>query len=513
MKFGSFLASHARVMGAKDAVVCQGSRLTFAELEASSNRIARALRQQGVAVGDRLAVYLPNGIEFVQAFIGITKAGALVVPINLPLSAPEIAHMLSDCTPRAIFINEQTQAMYGRATHELPGSAPILRIGCDESCPADFRLAEIASQGDSTPLDIPFDADACMVAYTSGTTGRAKGVVLTQSNYLFVNGYLNGYYWGLNAQDRQICTTPLAHRTGMARMMNMILHGSTLIAMPYFNAQEAARLVREERITVFGMVPTVARMMLPEVEACPEDFASVRVMLATGEAFPLEVKRRLHEALPQVRIYSFYAMTEAGAITNLDASEQFTHPTSVGRPWPGVDVKLIGSDGGEVAAGEVGEIWVRSGMPGYFSSMREYYRRPEATAEILVDGWVVTGDMGRFDADGYLYLVDRKKDMVLSGGYNIYSMEVELALQSHPAVAHAAVIGVPDPVFGESVAAYVELNSGAAIDAQALIDHCRERIASYKKPKYVIFVRALPRTGTGKVMKGVLREQFRNQAH
>jgi long-chain acyl-CoA synthetase len=249
--------------------------------------------------------------------------------------------------------------------------------------------------------------------------------------------------------------------------------------------------------------------MLSEVEAQPGDFATLRIALVTGEAFPLDVKRRLSDALPQVRFYSFYAMTEAGAIAWLDSDEQFSHPTSVGRAWPGVDVKLVDNDSAEVATGEVGEIWVRSGQPGYFSTMREYFERPEDTAKTLRNGWVATGDMGRFDEDGYLYLMDRKKDMVLSGGYNIYSKEVELAIQSLPAVRDVAVIGVPDPMFGEAVAAYVELNDGARLDAQEVIAHCRESIASYKKPKHVFFVAALPRNSTGKVLKNQLRELYR----
>lgn len=497
MKFGSTLAAHALRTPDKDAVVCNGVRLSFRALDESTSRIAQGLRAAGVQVGDRVAVYLPNSIEFVQAFIGAIKAGALVVPVNLPLSMPEVAHILSDCEPRAAFFNAATQSVFDRASEGLNN---LVRIDAD-------RLAAMAAEGDATAPELPFDADDCMVCYTSGTTGRAKGVVLTQSNFIFVNGYLNGYHWRIGAADRQLCTTPLAHRTAMARLMNMILHGSSLVVMPRFDAAEATRLVREERITVFGMVPTVGRLMLPEVEGRPQDFASVQVMLVTGEAFPVEVKRRLHEALPQVRFYSFLASTEAGAITGLDASEQFTHPTSVGRSWPGVDVRTVDARGEPVAIGEVGEIWVRSGDPGRYSTMRQYFRRPDATAEAFRDGWFATGDMGRFDADGYLYLMDRKKDMVLSGGYNIYSKEVELALVAHPDVADAAVIGVPDPVFGEAVAAYVELQPGAEADANALIAFCRERIASYKKPKYVFFVPTLPRNSTGKVQKASLRER------
>ena len=507
MKFASFLASHAAFMGGKDAVVCGTERLSFADLDQQTSRLAQALRDEAnVLPGDRVAVYLPNGIAFVRAFIAVIKAGGIAVPVNLPLSVPEIAHIVSDCKPKAAFISETTRANFIRAIDR----ADVPTIACDPGCEGDFRQENLLdARNPRAPLDIPFDADDCMVAYTSGTTGRAKGVILTQSNYMFVNGFLNGWHWRLTSGDRHLCTTPLAHRTGMARLMNMILHGSTLVVMPRFDAVEAARLVRDERITVFGMVPTVGRMMLSEVEARPADFATLRVALVTGEAFPLDVKRRLSDALPQVRFYSFYAMTEAGAISWLDSDEQFTHPTSVGRVWPGVDVKLVGNDGVEIPVGEVGEIWVRSGQPGSFSTMREYFGRPEDTAKTVRNGWVATGDVGRFDERGYLYLMDRKKDMVLSGGYNIYSKEVELAIQSHPAVRDAAVIGVPDAMFGEAVAAYVELHEGAPLDAQAVIDHCRERIASYKKPKHVFFVPALPRNSTGKVLKTQLRELYR----
>lgn len=506
MKFATFLASHAAMMGGKDAVVCGLERLSFKELDAQTTRLAEALRDEAqVQPGDRVAVYLPNGVGFVRAFISAVKAGALAVPVNPALSVPEVAHILSDCSPKAAFICGSTRPAFLRAA---AGAAPIASIACDPDGEGDLVVDQLldAERPPRAPLDVPCDADDCTVVYTSGTTGRAKGVVLTQSNYVFVNGYLNGWYWGLTPHDRHLCTTPLAHRAGMARLMNMILHGSTLVVMARFDPQEAVRLVRDERVTVFGMVPTVGRMMLREIEARAADFATLRVALVTGEAFPLDVKKRLCAALPQVRFYSFYAMTEAGAIAWLDSSEQFTHAASAGRAWPGVDLKLVDDAGRDVAEGEVGEVWVRSGRPGCFSTMREYFRRPEETARTLRQGWVATGDMGRFDTERYLYLLDRKKDMVLSGGYNIYSKEVELALQSHPSVKEAAVIGVPDPTFGEAVAAFVELNPGAQVDAPALIDHCRDLIARYKKPKHVFFVQNLPRNSTGKVLKNQLRE-------
>jgi long-chain acyl-CoA synthetase len=255
------------------------------------------------------------------------------------------------------------------------------------------------------------------------------------------------------------------------------------------------------------MVPTIARLLLPELERDTSRCATLQVVLATGEAFPIAVKEQLFRALPQVRLYSFLAMTEAGSITTLMPDEQVAHAGSVGRPTVGVEVRLLDEGGAEVPAGEVGEIVVRCGEPGTGLVMRAYYNRPDETAQALREGWFYTGDLGRFDEGGYLYVVDRKKDMILSGGMNIYSKEVERALVAHAAVADAAVIGVPDSVYGEAVAAFVELQPGARADEAELIEHCRTLIASYKKPRTITFVDALPRTSIGKVVKAELRER------
>jgi long-chain acyl-CoA synthetase len=220
----------------------------------------------------------------------------------------------------------------------------------------------------------------------------------------------------------------------------------------------------------------------------------------------VELKRELLSLLPNIRLHSFYAMTEAGAVTNLDPEEQLTHPASVGRACAGVEVRIVDDKRNDVAQGETGEIAVRCGEPGRYITMR-CYLDPAANAESIVDGWVFTGDMGYFDAEGFLYLVDRKKDMIVSGGFNIYSREVELALMSHPAVLDAAVIGAPDATFGESVVAVIELKPGAKASEDALVAHCKDLIASYKKPKRIYF-RALPRNSTGKVQKNLLRDEI-----
>jgi long-chain acyl-CoA synthetase len=245
-------------------------------------------------------------------------------------------------------------------------------------------------------------------------------------------------------------------------------------------------------------------MLLPELRQAPARCESLRRIIVATEAFPVPLKQELLALLPHAEIHSVFGSTEA-LVTNLSHAEQFTHPASVGRPLPGVEVRLVDDDGRDVPDGEVGELAVRSGPPGRFATLRGYFNRPEETAAAIRDGWFHTGDLARRDADGYLYIVDRKKDMVLSGGFNVYSKEVEAVLATHPSVGEVAVIGVPDEVYGEAVAAFVEPSAAGARDAQALIEHCRAQLAGYKKPKHVFFVDALPRNSTGKVLKNELR--------
>ena len=505
MKFASFLAAHARNTPDKDAVICGAERLTFRELDESTDRLANALRAHGVAVGDRVAIQLHNTVDFVRAFVAATKAGAISVPVNTRLAPGEIAYILADCAPKAVFFSDETRAVLEKAA---PDAKDVIRIVAGTPQAGEFTLASLIESGAPGTPAVPPEFDDSMIVYTSGTTGKPKGAILTQANSVIPNGYLNAIQYGISDRDRLLVTTPLAHRTGFARMANMLLHGSTLVVMPRFDAAQAAALARDERISVIGMVPTVGRMLLPEIEAHPENFATVNVMLVTGEAFPMDVKQRIHNALPHVRLYSFFAMTEVGVLTLLGPAEQFTHPASLGRLNPGAELRLLDAAGREVAPGEVGEMWVRTGEPGRYLTMRCYFNKPRETAETIVDGWVATGDMARIEPDGHLYIMDRKKDMVLSGGYNIYSKEVELALQAHPAVQDAAVIGVPDPVFGEAVAAFIELRPGAEAAEDEIIAHCRDRIAGYKKPKFVRFMSPLPRNSTGKVQKFELRKAF-----
>jgi acyl-CoA synthetase (AMP-forming)/AMP-acid ligase II len=313
----------------------------------------------------------------------------------------------------------------------------------------------------------------------------------------------------LSPDDRILVTTPLAHRTAFARVGNLIVLGCTLHILPRLDADDVVRTIEQEQITLIGVVPTIARMLLSSIEANSARFGSLRVLVATGEAFPHDVKQRLLAALPWLGIFSFFAMTESGALAMLRPEEQLAHGASVGRVTPGAEIRLVGADGLDVADGEAGEIWARSGLPGQYLIFKGYFRREEATREAFADGWFKTGDIGRFDGEGFLHIVDRKKDMVVSGGYNIYSKEVELVLCRHEAVEDAAVIGVPDETFGEAVAAFIELAAGAEITETEIIRWCATQLAGYKKPKYVRFLTEFPRNGMGKILKNDLRERFR----
>ncbi|HYH22886.1 MAG TPA: AMP-binding protein [Azospirillum sp.] len=510
MRLETIVAAHAQRHPQRVAVVCGERRVTYAELDAAGERFARALAARGVGIGDRVVLLLPNRAELVEALLGVLKAGALAVPVSTRLAAAEVRVILEDCASKAVVLAPDSRAVLEAAAAGLPG-AP-LRIVLEEAQEGelDFRALCAAVAGGRlppAPVKPPVEPDDCMICYTSGTTGRPKGVIVTHANIVVMHGLINAVGWGLTEADRFLVTTPLAHRTAMGRLGNALCLGATLVVMPAFDAAATVATIGREGVTVMGLVPTVARLLMPEIARDPARCATLRVILATGEAFPVELKRRLGDLLPHVSLYSFFAMTEAGGVTSLGPGEQISHAASVGRPTPGVEVRLVDADGADVPAGEVGEILVRAGAPGRYGTMRGYFNRPEETAATIVDGFIRTGDLGRFDADGYLYVVDRKKDMIVSGGLNIYSKEVEQALAGHPAVQEAAVVGAPDPVYGESVVAFVEPRPGHPVSEAELIEHCRSLIASYKKPRRVVFVEALPRNAVGKVLKAELRRQ------
>lgn len=495
MKTEVVLRAFAQRHPAREALVCENERLTYEALERRTNRIANGLRAHGVGRGDRVALFLGNGIPWVETALGIIKCGALAVPISTRLTHHEVAYMLADSTPRAIVSGGAE-----RATAEAAAALAATALWEVEELPGWSASEE------APPVPSPLPDD-CLIGYTSGTSGRPKGAITTHANLLQV-AWMNTIQYGLRAEDRILVTTPFAHRTAIARLWNMLVVGATLVIMPRFEGAATLATIARERVTVAGLVPTVARMLLDSLEREGGAYPTLRMMISVGEAFPVELKGRLFAALPGIELYSALGMTEAFGAAVLLSEDQIAHAGAAGRPIPGVEVRLIGEDGRDVATGEVGEILIRAGEPGAGMTMRGYFNRPEETAAVLKDGWMHTGDLGRFDSEGFLYVVDRKTDMILSGALNIYSKEVEQAILAHPSVADVAVVGVPDRQFGEAVVAFIELRAQANATEEQIVEHCRTLIASYKKPKRVYFER-LPRNAQGKVLKDELRARAR----
>ncbi len=506
MKLGNVLALNARRYADEIAVVCQDRRLTFAMLDERANRFANALLARGVKPGDRVVISLPNGIELVEAMAGVLKMGALIVPLTTRLTAAELAYIVADSEPAAFVYGEEQRP---QAAAAVADAAHVLRLVVGAPVADEMSFTAFLDQGaPSPPPPLLATEDDCVVGYTSGTTGRPKGAVSTHANIIVGHGFINALEWGLTQNDVVFATTPMAHRTGLGRLANMFYLGCRLVIQPRFDAAAAVSIIEREKVTVIGSVPTVVRMLMPELEKRPSAAHSVRLVVATGEAFPVQLKERLRTALPHVGLYSFLSQTESGMVAGLRPEEQLEKPDALGRPVAGVDVRLIDDEGRDVPTGEVGEIVVRCGLPGHGTVMRAYFRNEEATRAAFVGEWFRTGDIGYFDDDGFLYFADRAKDMIVTGGLNVYSKEVEAALAEHAAVDEAAVIGVPDPEFGEAVVACVVLRKGTVVSVEELVEHCRQRIASYKKPKHIHFVADLPRNGTGKVMKPELKRQF-----
>ncbi len=494
MKTQVILHAFAQRVPDREALVCEDTRISYAEFDRRTNRIAAVLSAKGVRAGDRVLLFVANGVAWPLLCLGVMKLGALVVPVSTRLTAHEIAFLVRDAQPRLVVVSDDLRAIADHAVADFP--ADVATVG---------EIDASAVRAPADPWPVPYDSDDCMIGYTSGTSGTPKGAITTHNNLVLV-GLVNNLDYALTEHDRIMVTTPFAHRTAIARLYNALTLGATLVIMPHFDAAETLATIVRERVSVTGLVPTVARMLLDAIDGDASPYANLRMMISVGEAFPIELKKRLFATLPNIKLSSALAMTEAFGAAVLKSEDQITHAAAAGRPTPGVEVMLADDAGNAVPVGEIGEILVRSGVPGQEFMMRGYWNRPRETAEAFRDGWLLTGDMGRFDADGYLYVVDRKKDMILSGGLNIYSKEVEQAILSHPAVADVAVVGTADPQFGEAVVAFVELKRDAHATQDEIIEHCRSLIASYKKPKYVFFD-GFPKNAQGKALKKELREQ------
>ena len=501
------LVANAAERPAHPALVCGDRRLTFGELDRLVNRTAHALADRGLRAGGRVALMLPNCIEFFAVTNGAAKLGALAVPINYRWRRDELAYVLGDAAPDVLVVDAAflAEAEPALATAGRPARDRVLVLG-DAAGWSAFDDA-IARAPATAPPGALARSGYNIVIYTSGTTGRPKGVVHPhvdpQVGFEAQKGLVE--LWGFRSDDVHLMVGPAYHTMPGAYVAQHLFVGATSVLMPKFDAAECLRLIATERVTTSAMVPAhfVRILELPAAVRARYDLSSIRRILHAAAPCPPDVKRRIMEVFPPGSVWEFYGATE-GPGTIIPPDEWLAKPGSVGRPWPGVAVKILDDAGRECGPGEVGTIYLSSRGGARF----RYHNAEEKTAAAFRGDFFTVGDVGHLDADGYLFISDRKHDMNISGGVNIYPREIEHVVIEHPDVVDVAVLGVADARWGEAVAAVVERRPGSALDAAALQAWCRERMADYKIPRHVQFVTELPRDPNGKVLKRFLREEL-----
>ncbi|MBV9208710.1 MAG: long-chain fatty acid--CoA ligase [Actinobacteria bacterium] len=510
------LEDSARNVPDRVAVACGPTRLTYAELDAKASQVAGALAARGIGPGDRVALSCPNLPYFPVVYYGILKAGATVVPLNILLTEREIAYHLDDSAAKAYFCYEGTADLAvgraGRAAFDRARSCEYFVLltadpGAISPSPDTETLAEFThGQSAAFAAAATSETDTAVILYTSGTTGQPKGAELTHSGVVH-NALLANRLFGLHPHDVHLLVLPLFHSFGQIVQMNAgFAARATIVLLPRFDAATVLELMQAEQVTFFAGVPTMYHALLNCEETGRFDIdkvaATMRIAVSGGAALPVELMRRFEERFA-VPILEGYGLSETSPVATFNRTDRPRRPGSIGLPVWGVEVRIVRDDGSQADVGEPGEIAIRG-----HNVMKGYFRRPEATAGAIdAVGWFRTGDIGTRDADGYLYVVDRKKDMIIRGGFNVYPRELEEVLLTHPEVSLAAVVGVPHPSHGEEVKAFVVRAPGAELTEAGLIAWCRQNMAAYKYPRLVEFRDTLPMTATGKILKRELVRQ------
>ena len=521
LNLASIISHHANLTPDNEAIVWQDVRLTFGELDKWSNRVANALVEMGIGHGDKVALCCPNLPCFPVVYYAIMKAGAVVVPLNVLFKPREIAYHLEDSDAKAVFVFEDVPDLpmaqnLKDGFDQVESCRDLVVITKDEKAGSPFAdcktLAQLTkNQSDSFEIFPTRPDDTSAILYTSGTTGQPKGAELTHMNlmtnvtttwaiHLPVLDFTDG------VQKTCLITLPLFHTTGQTVQMNTHLYGGNrLVLLPRFDAKSALDAMAAEKVNFWVGVPTMYWSLLKYVDENGYDVSgiagNIKVFNSGGAPMPVELLKRFHDTFG-VRVVEGYGLSETSPLATFNHFDRPSKPGTVGQPIFGVEIKCFDDDDKEVARGERGEVVIRGP-----NVMKGYYKRPEATVEAFRNGWFHTGDIGVMDEEGYLAIVDRKKDMILRGGYNIYPRELEEVIITHPAVSLCAVIGVPCERLGEEVKAFVVLKQGHELTVEEFIEWCREQFAANKYPRHVEFRTELPVGGTGKIFKRSLKEE------
>ena len=513
LNLAMLLEDSARNHPGRAAVVFGSQRLSYAQVNAAADQVANLLVERGIRPGDKVALSCPNLPYFPIVYYGILKAGAVVVPLNVLLKGREIAYHLNDSQAKAYFCFQGTpelpMAAEGHAGFgQTDGCEHFFVITADPAAASEIEGAETmgAALSGKPPVFsavLRSETDPAVILYTSGTTGQAKGAELSHSNLLLNALTCNRLFRSTPGTDTHLLVLPLFHSFGSTVNMNAgFATASTLVLLPRFDATAAVKLLENENVTFFAGVPTMYWGLLNALSDkvdVQRIARNMRVAVSGGSSLPLEIIKEVKERLG-VQILEGYGLSETSPVATFSDPDSDPRPGSIGIPIWGVELKLIDESWHTIdGIDEIGEIAIRG-----HNIMRGYYNRPEATAEVMKDGWFRSGDLGKRDKDGFYYIVDRAKDMIIRGGFNVYPREIEEVLMTHPAVSLAAVIGVPHPSHGEEVKAFVIRKDGATTTEEELIAWCREQMAGYKYPRMVVFVDSLPMTATGKLLKRAL---------
>ncbi|MUK90107.1 long-chain-fatty-acid--CoA ligase [Ornithinibacillus sp. L9] len=510
MNLSEQLSTTARNHPMKTAYVFQDKETSYYELEASVQQFATQLESLGYQKGDHIALVVGNSPYFIIGLYGAIRAGVVVIPIN-PLYTPnEMTYILQNGDVKGIITMDVLLGKFASISDQLPNVQHY--ISCESGAGIDLKTHPLSSKllsfthlvktGSSVFENEPTleEEDTAIILYTSGTTGKPKGAMLSHKN-LFSNAKDVADYLTISGEDRVIAALPMFHVFCLTVSLNApLMNGGTILIVPKFSPQEVFRTAKEHEATVFAGVPTMYNYLLQTAEGNQEDFSGIRLCISGGAAMPVALLKQFEKTF-EVKVSEGYGLSEASPVTCFNPLDRPRKPGSIGTSIINVENKVVDEFGEELPVGEVGELVVRGP-----NVMKGYYKMPEETAVALKDGWLYTGDMARMDDEGYFYIVDRKKDMILVGGYNVYPREVEEVLYSHPDVAEVAVVGKPDPNTGEAVVSFVVLKD-PTITADELIDFCKGHLAKYKLPTKIEFLDELPKNTTGKILRRQLKDK------
>jgi len=499
MPLDQILSKSAENFGEKAAIVWNDKEYSFKDLDSMSNKFAHALLEKGLTKGDRVCIFMQNSPEFVVSHFGIIKAGCITVPLNVMYRKRELVHMVNDSGATVMVTSEGNLPYVLEVRNDLKSLREIIVTSSNvpEGCLSFYRLLE---NGVDKPTDVRnADDDVAVICYTSGTTGSAKGAMITHSNFISNISTLS-QLWELTDRDKLMMALPMFHVHGLGIAVHgMVYCGYTMVLLERFDAKKVMEGIEKYKCTVFMGVPTMYIKLL-ELDDCKYDLSSMRLWTVGSAPMPVDAMEKFKERYG-FELLERYGMTETAVVIASNPLKGKRKPGSVGLPIPGVEVKIVDDEDNPLPVNEVGEIVVRGP-----NVMKGYWNRPQETEEAFRNGWFHTGDLGKIDEEGYLHIVGRKKEMIISGGFKVFPREVEEVLHTHPKVKEVAVVGIPDPVRGESVKAYIVLKDGTTATEKELDEYCRNNLAAFKVPRIYEFVSSIPRTPSGKILNRLLSQ-------